>query len=203
MTKTSLLVALVLGVSLTLPVAAKTYKWVDENGVTHIGDTIPPKYANKTRSELNKSGRVVSTTEVLTEEEQQAKKAADAEKAQEKEAKEAQQRYDKTLLNTYSNSDEIDLARKRNLQQVNARISSSTSRVRMANDNLKSLKDETAERVKAGKPIPASLKEDVAQAEDRLLNMQQQLEKYQAEKDALEARYDADKARYKILTGGR
>lgn len=203
MTKTSLLVALVLGVSLTLPVAAKTYKWVDENGVTHIGDTIPPKYANKTRSELNKSGRVVSTTEVLTEEEQQAKKAADAEKAQEKEAKEAQQRYDKTLLNTYSNSDEIDLARKRNLQQVNARISSSTSRVRMANDSLKSLKDEAAERVKAGKPIPASLKEDVAQAEDRLLNMQQQLEKYQAEKDALEARYDADKARYKILTGGR
>ncbi len=32
------------------------YKWVDENGVAHYGDRIPPQYAKKESSVLNKQG---------------------------------------------------------------------------------------------------------------------------------------------------
>ena len=55
MTKSKLLVALIIGIAISLPVSAKMYKWVDDKGATHFGETIPPEYANKKRAELDKS----------------------------------------------------------------------------------------------------------------------------------------------------
>ena len=43
----------------TLPVQAKMYKWVDEEGNTHFGDKIPNKYLHKKHKELNDQGAVV------------------------------------------------------------------------------------------------------------------------------------------------
>jgi len=66
-----------LGIAFSLPAAAKLYnKWVDENGTTHYGETIPPEYADKDRAELNKAGRVVKKQDVLTPEERRAARNA-------------------------------------------------------------------------------------------------------------------------------
>src|SRR5271155_228099 len=35
---------------------ATTYKWVDDQGVVHYGDSIPPQYAQKESTLLNKEG---------------------------------------------------------------------------------------------------------------------------------------------------
>ncbi|HKU80279.1 MAG TPA: DUF4124 domain-containing protein, partial [Rhodanobacteraceae bacterium] len=34
----------------------KTYKWVDENGVTHYGDTVPQEYSQREQQILNSQG---------------------------------------------------------------------------------------------------------------------------------------------------
>src|SRR5512142_3192991 len=98
-----LLVALLAGLTFCLPASAKMYKWVDDKGVTHYGETIPPEYANKDRSELNKSGKVVKTQDVLTPEERRAKEVSDAKKRDDDEAALERKRHDKALINTYSN----------------------------------------------------------------------------------------------------
>jgi len=201
MTKYKLLVALVIGMAFSLPAAAKMYKWVDDKGVTHYGETVPPEYANKDRTELNKAGRVVKQQEVLTPEERRAKEQADAKKSAEDEEVLERRRRDKALLNTYSSVKEIDLARNRNLQQVEARFNSATSQFKMANDKLIGLQKEADDYTKANKKIPASLQEDLEESQARLTKLQQDMEKSRAEKAAVEARYDADKARYKELTG--
>lgn len=201
MTKYKLLVALVIGMAFSLPAAAKMYKWVDDKGVTHYGETVPPEYANKDRTEFNKAGRVVKQQEVLTTEERRAKEQADAKKSAEDEEVLERRRRDKALLNTYSSVKEIDLARNRNLQQVEARFNSATSQFKMANDKLIGLQKEADDYTKANKKIPASLQEDLEESQARLTKLQQDMEKSRAEKAAVEARYDADKARYKELTG--
>lgn len=201
MHKSRLLAALFIGLVFSLPAAAKMYKWVDDQGVTHYGETIPPEYANKDRSELNKAGRVVKTQEVLTPEERRAKEQETAQKRNDAEAALEQKRRDKALLNTYTNVKEIDLARNRNMQQVEARINSINSQLKMANDNQASLQKEAENLTKAGRKIPKSLQEDLQESKDRLTSLQQDLEKAKAEKAAVEARYDADKVRYKELTG--
>src|SRR3989338_2182877 len=152
-----LIVALVIGMTFSLSAAAKMYKWVDDNGTTHYGETIPPEYANKDRAELNKAGRVVDKKEVLTPEERRAKELEDIKKREDEEAAVEQKRRDKALLNTYSSVKEIDLARTRNLQQVEARLNSINSQLKMADDKLIGLQKEADGYTKTSKKIPPSL----------------------------------------------
>lgn len=200
-----LLVALVLGTFFSLPASAKLYKWVDENGTTHYGETIPPEYAGQGRAELNKDGRVVKKQDVLTPEqlraERAAKEQADAKKLEEEKAAIELKRRDKALIDTYNSSDEIDLARKRNLQQIELRISRINSNLKMANENLVGVQKEADGFSKSNKPIPKDVQDDLNEGHERLNKLQKDLDKAQEEKAAMDARYDADKARYKMLTG--
>jgi hypothetical protein len=201
MTKSTLLLALIASLGLALPASAKMYKWVDEKGTTHYGETIPPEYANRDRTELNKAGRVVKKEEVLTSEERRAKDQADSQKKTDEAAALEQKRRDKALVNTFSNTDEIELARSRSLQQVDARLSSINAQLKLAADNLAGLKQEAAARTAAGKKVPTSLQDDLTESEARQKKLQQDLAKVTAEKAEVNGRYDADKARYKELTG--
>jgi len=201
MSKFSLFVALMAGLALSLPVAAKMYKWVDDKGVTHYGETVPPEYAHKDRTELNKAGREVGRKEVLTPEERLAKERAEAQKREEEEAAREQKRRDRALVSTYSNVEEIDLARSRNLQQVEARIGSIGSQIKMVESSLTGLRKEADGYNAAGKKIPASLQDDLKESQERMAKLQLDMEKARAEKADLDARYDADKARYRELTG--
>ena len=201
MIKYRLFVALVIGMAISLPAAAKMYKWVDDQGVTHYGETIPPEYAHKDREELNKAGRVVEKKEVLTPEERRVKELEDIKKREDEEAVLEQKRRDKALLNTYSSVKEINLARARNLQQVEARLNSIGSQIKAADGKLIGLQKEADDYTSTSKKIPASLQDDLRESQARLTKLQQDLEKSRVEKAAVEARYDAEKARYKELTG--
>jgi hypothetical protein len=199
--KLKLFVALITGLTLSFPVAAKLYKWVDNNGTTHYGETIPPEYADKDRVELNNEGRVIKSDVVTTPERRLAKKQEEEKAREDAKAALEQQRRDKMLINTYSNVSEIDLARTRSLQQVDARINMLDSYVESANEKLLALQAEADNDTKANKPIPDSLQEDLQDAQARLAKLQQDLEKPNADKAAMEARFAADRARYIELTG--
>lgn len=196
-----LLVALIAGLTFSFPAMATLYKWVDNNGITHYGETIPPEYADRDHEVLNKAGRVIQTEEVMTPERRRAKEQEDAKKREQAEAALEQQRHDRTLLNTYSNVNEIDQARIRNMQQIDARINAINAYINAANDNLASLQEEAATYDKANRTKPSSLKQDLLDAKNRLEQLQQDQQGPLAEKAALQKRFDADKARYIQLTG--
>jgi len=185
------------GLLFSLPVSAKTYKWVDDKGVTHYGETIPPEYASKDRTLLNKSGIVVKTQEVLTADERRAKEAAEAKGRSDEAIARDMKRRDKSLVDSYNSVEEIELARTRSLQQVEARINSINARLKIDNNNLILLEKNTAAHNKAH---PAT-SDEIREAQARVQQTEQDLDKYKAEKLSINARYDADKARYKELTG--
>jgi chromosome segregation ATPase len=199
--KLKLFVTLITGLTLSFPAAAKLYKWVDDNGTTHYGQTIPPEYAGKDRVELNKEGRVIKNDEVMTPERRRAKELEDEKAREEAQAALEQQRRDKTLINTYSNVNEIDLARKRSMQQVDARINVLNSYIKSTSDKLTSLQTEADNYTNANRKIPPSLRDDLTITQERLDKLQQDLDKPNKLKAALEARYKADRARYIELTG--
>jgi uncharacterized protein YifN (PemK superfamily) len=200
MLKPSLLIALIIGSTFSLPAAAKMYKWIDDKGTTHYGESVPPEYANKDRVEMDK-GRVMKKVEIMSPEDRLAKKEAAAKKLEADKVALDQKRHDATLTNTYSNADEVDLARKRNLQQVEAQITNNKSQLKIANDGLLNLQQEAAKSAKANKPLPVSLQEEMQQSQTQVAKLQKNLDKSLAEKAAVEARFDADKARYIELTG--
>lgn len=201
MNKSKLLFALIASFTFSPLAIAKMYKWVDDKGTTHYGESIPAEYANKSRTEFSDKGRAIRKEEVLTPEQRRAKEASDEKARRENEAALAQKRHDKALISTYSNTAEIDLAKRRNLQQVEARSSSLASQLKMSNDSLQGLREEAAARTKAGRPVAQSLQEDIADAEARVKKLQQDWATSKAEKESVEARYEAEKSRYKELTG--
>lgn len=202
MRKSKLLgVGLVLCGAFCVNAEAKLFKWVDDNGVTHYGETIPPEYSDKDATRLNSKGRVEKRIERLTPEEKQAKEAEDAKKAAALQATVEAKRKDAALLGSYSNEKEIDLARDRALQQVQARLDSFTTMTKSAQDSLAGLRKEQAEKEKKGKKIPNSLLEDIAQGEARVAKTQKDLAQSEQEMVNVKARFEADKVRFRELKG--
>jgi len=201
MMKYNLLIILVISAAMSLPAAAKTFKWVDDQGRTHYGEIIPPEYANKDRQTLNKSGTVIKSQEVLTPEEHRIKEAESAKNNAEAATIRDQKRYDKSLTSTYSSVEEIELSRTRNIQQVDARINSLKARLKMAQSSLLTLQKDANARTKSGQKIPSSLHDDITEAQSLMTRLQLDLDKQNADRLEVEKRFDADKARYKELTG--
>ncbi|MBI5890550.1 MAG: DUF4124 domain-containing protein [Nitrosomonadales bacterium] len=183
-------------VVLSFNAEAKLYKWVDESGVTHYGETIPPEYANRD-TKLLKNGRVIDRKESFDDDKQ---KSAKKETAEEKAAMEARRR-DEALLNSFTTEKEIDLSRDRSLMQIEARINSFNTMIKSAQTTLDDLHKESETRTKKGLKIPESLTEDIAEAEARVTKLQKDLEMNQKESDAVKARYDAEKKRFRELKG--
>lgn len=176
-------------------------KWVDEQGVTHYGDTIPPEYVKQGSTEFSSKGTVVKKTERATTDEE--RKKLDDERVNQEAAKlkdMEQQRRDKALLNTYTSAEEIDLARNRNLQQAEVQSKSAELRIKQVEERLAKYRTQAATATKAGKPIPADLKQDIANAENEIRHQKETIQQKKKDVETVRAKFEADKQRYRELT---
>ena len=182
--------------AISMNVEAKLYKWVDKNGQTHYGETIPPEYADRDTKTL-KNGRVSDRSETFDNDKVNAAKK---ETPEDKAAMEGR-RKDEALLNSFTTEKEIDLARDRSLLQIEARINSYTTLIKSAKTTLDELHQESDNRTKKGWKIPQSLTDDIAAAEERVAKLQRDLDNSQKESEAVKARYEGEKRRFRELKG--
>jgi len=137
----------------------KVYRWVDNEGVVHFGDQIPPEYAPIDRQVLNQQGITVGTEQgIVTEEERAAERQASAEK----DASRAAAQRDEVLLNTYLSVEEIEVLRDRRIGLIEDEISVTTNYLHSLKDNLAQLQAE------AGKFRPYSADPDAEQIDEKL-----------------------------------
>src|SRR5580658_1394113 len=107
-----LLAGTAVGTGPTAGTGGTTYKWVDEQGVVHYGDSIPPQYAEKEHHVLNNQGIEVGRTEAQMTPEQLAVEARNHE------ATLKQQQHDSFLLATYTSVKDIESLRDVRLDQL-------------------------------------------------------------------------------------
>ncbi len=109
---------------------AATYKWVDDQGVVHYTDKMPPEAINKGSIELNKQGVAIKKNDpALTPEQRRAREAEEERARQVAKAREEIQRKDRALLQSYTTESEIDLSKKRALGTIDAQIQSAQAYV--------------------------------------------------------------------------
>lgn len=178
----------------SLSAQAKLYKWVDENGVTHYGSTIPPRYAGQKSEELQ-NGMVVQPKPNLD----QGKKKTTAPKELTP-AQIEQKRRDNALLGTYDSPDEIDRAMNRELQQADARMESINIQLQTAQEDLKGLNQQKSDLVKAHRPVGKLLQDRIDQVNRRLTQLNASKSETETEKEKIRASYSSDKKRYIELT---
>jgi len=192
----------VLTLSYSLSAEAKLYKWVDNKGITHYGEVIPPEYADKQKDTLKKSGMLEKRPEAIDTNSVKAKQEAENKRKLDSQAAMEQQRRDNALLNTYSNENEIDQARDRSLVLINARIESNKMLLKSSQTTLEGHKLELENRTKTKKPIPASLTSDIERSESRILGFQTELNKSESELAAVKERFEKEKLLYRKLKSG-
>ena len=181
--------------------AAKIYKWVDEKGVTHYGETIPPEYKDQAAAEMTKRGLTVRKWDAAATPEQ--RKASEDKAILEREERQRafeQRRRDMALVNTYTSAREIDDARERTVQLPQQAIRGLEPRVKKAQEGLLAAQKQAAELSKKGKTVPEGLEQDVADRQAEIDGIKADIERYQAQILAIKAKYDSDKKRYLELT---
>ena len=178
---------------------ATTYKWVDDKGVVHYTDRMPPDQVDKGRVELNRDGIAVKKVEPAPTPEQ--RKAKEAEEARQKELareKEDVARRNRALLQSYTSEAEIELARKRAISTLDAVIQSAQA----YSDQLRKRQADVA-RKKAefgDKGIPAAVEREATTVDIELVRQDELIAQKKKEAVNVQARYDSILARWRELT---
>jgi hypothetical protein len=177
----------------------KLYKWTDENGVTHYGDTIPPQYSSQARQELNRQGVPVrELPRQLTPAEAEA-----ARTAAEVEARRKQR--DAFLLRSYTKVSDIERLRDERIALIEsqmelARTALATTDQRLAAQASRLRNFRPYSTSPSAQPVPDKLASEVVRTLSERRSMETQLKKYDADKAEQQASFGADIARYRELT---
>ena len=181
---------------------AAVYKWVDEKGVTHYGDRIPPEYVNRGNTQLDKSGvEVNKIAPTLTPEQIKAREDELAKKREVAKQEAEQARKDKLLLDAYSSEREIEQVKNRNISVIDNVIKGTQRRVDELRSRRQLLDKEKAALDAQQKPMSAIQQREQKAIDSELPALEKQLEQKNREVETLRAKYDADAKRYREMKG--
>lgn len=199
---TFLLVTLAAGTAIAAE-DKKLYRWVDDDGVVHYGDSIPAEYAESEKQVLNDAGVTVGVLRGKKTPEELAEEKRQQELAQEREL---QRRADKALLATYLSIDEIEMHRDRRVELFQAQSRVTELYLRNLQRRLESLEEEAANyRPYSEDPdapmIQPDLAADLNETRATIERHEANLERFQQDEDSIVARFDNDIDRFKALKG--
>jgi hypothetical protein len=176
------------------------YKWVDEQGVTHYGDRIPPEYAAQEQHVINSQGVEISRLEAQKTPEQLAiedQKKLDAEQSQNR---------DRNLLNTYASVQEIERLRDQRVTLVADQTKVTSQFLEVLNGKLKKLRIASM-RFKPynsdpnAQVMPDQFAEDLVRVGTDIRTQEENLRQKRSEETAMRKQFSSDIDRFKELKG--
>ncbi len=184
--------------------AGRIICWKDESGkVVGCGDRVPPEFQGGATKELDRQG-VTRKTTVTTEEAARLraeKQELARKRAEERKRLAEQQRQDRALLAIYSNEQEIDDRRDRELGQVEAQIESLDVTLRNANERHSEIerRRQLAEKNEGlAKALPA-LREELETTGAEQRRLQARIASREKDMQAIRLRFDEQKQRFRRL----
>lgn len=174
------------------------YRWVNEQGVVHYGDRIPPQYSEKAHELLNKQGVEVGHEDAQKTAEQLAEAAHDQAEALKR------KQHDSFLVSTYASVKDIEALRDTRLDQLQGQRVAAEAYV----DNLHSRLVALQNRAKFFRPyspradarrMPDDLAEDLVRTLNELHTQNNALTAKNEEVSAVRAQFQSDIERYREL----
>jgi hypothetical protein len=179
--------------------AMRVYKWTDERGVVHYGDSVPPQDSQDSRDVLNGEGVKIGH---VAGRESAAQLGADQQAAQQA-AQQAQ--HDKFLLTTYASSNEIAQLRDERLDQIDGQIRASASYIDSLTLRLAAL-EERAQHFTPyssqpnARRMPDDLAEELVSTSNEARSQRTALDAKRQEQSEMRAQFETDIQRYRELT---
>jgi hypothetical protein len=176
------------------------YKWVDEQGVTHYGDHIPPEYAGQEQHVINSQGVEINRLEAQKTPEQMA-----VEEQKKLEADQSQNR-DRNLLNTYASVQEIERLRDQRVTLVTDQIRVTSQFLEVLNGKLKKLRTNSMlyrpyNADPKAQAMPDQIAEDLVRVGNDIHTQEQNLTAKRSEETTMSKQFQSDIDRFKVLKG--
>jgi len=177
---------------------ALVYRWVDEHGVIHYGDRVPPQYSQQETTVLN--GQGVEVGRVSAEKSPAQMEAF----AREQEELHKQKQHDDFLLTTYTSIEDIEQLRDERLQQLKGQRVAAEQYVAGLHDRLLALQA----RAMLFKPyndgqearrMPDDLAEQLVRTLNEIRTQRNALTSKDQQETAVRAQFQADIDRYREL----
>ena len=174
------------------------YRWVDEQGVVHYGDNIPPQYASKDRDILNEQGVEVGHLDAQKTPEQEA--AA----TRARDALMKQRQHDAFLVSTYTSVKDIEALRDARLEQLKGQRAAAEQYLESLRARLSTLQSRAlsyrpySTRADAWR-MPDDVAENLVHTVNELRVQSSSLDAKSAEETALRAQFQSDIERYREL----
>ena len=185
----------------------KVYRWVDDQGVVHFGDSVPAEHATKDREVLNDYGVPVASEEgEITAEESAAKELAEAEARQLRDLEQAKRARDATLLNTYLSVAEIERLRDQRQELLDGQIQLTELYLESLRVKLTKLQKD-AQRFRPynkdpnAPPLNENVAKELSDTLDSIISYEQSLKEVRDSKAQLIAKFDEDITRFRELKG--
>jgi hypothetical protein len=174
------------------------FKWVDEQGVVHYGDHIPPQYVTEDRTILNSQGVEVGHLD--------AQKSAEAQAAEARQRAEQmkQKQHDAFLVSTYTSEKDIEALRDVRLDQLKGQRAAAEQYVESLRVRLASLQSRAltyrpySERADARR-MPDDLAENLVRTVNEFREQTSALTTNTQAETTLRAQFQADIERYRAL----
>ena len=181
----------------------RLYRWVDDSGVVHYGDSVPAEYADAEKQVLNHHGVTVGimrgkkTAEEIAEDKRIAELQRQAE---------MQRQQDEALLATYLSVDEIIMHRDRRVELFQAQSRVTELYLRNMMHRMATLREEASNyRPYSENPdaqmIDPELAEDILVTKATIKRHQANLARFREDEESIIHRFDGDISRFKTLTG--
>lgn len=197
-------IALVIGgmPMLAAQAAGNIVCWTDENGRRACGDRVPPRYASQERKIYDASGRVIETLprqKTPEEIEAEARRVAQLEERRRLAAE--QMAYDRFLLTTFTDLQELEQSRDASLQRLDSRLERARDTLRENRRGVEQLKAQVADFEAGDRKVPARLTRELATFEKAVEDNRIAVEQLRNERDAARIKFEKDIERYRTLKG--
>lgn len=175
-------------------------KWVDENGVTHYGTSVPPQYLDQGYSVLDKRGIERERRErAQTPEEIRKAEALAALREEQERLREEQEERDRILLNLYRNEDDLVMARDGKLSQVDGQLRLKHNEIRRLKERLSEYQARAAEAERKGRQLPQRQLEGLDATQRAIERAYATVLAKEDERGAIIEKYDYDLRRFRML----
>jgi anti-sigma28 factor (negative regulator of flagellin synthesis) len=174
--------------------------WQDNHGQRVCGDSVPPEDSSKERNVFDEQGRMVETRpRAPTPAEQVAAEKARAAEAERAKQAERQHAYDRYLLESYQNVQDLEQTRDQRLKALEVRMELVKKAIASGQQNLDALVARKQELQRQGQPIDKGLEAQLKDARRASIENPKALEALNTEHTRIQTQFDADIARYQLL----
>ncbi len=187
-------------------VAAKLYKWVDEDGKVHYSDKVPPSQNKLARQELNDQGVVTEKTDRDLTPEEKIAKADELRAAREKaeldrleEVRLAKERN--AILKSYTSEEQINRLKGERLDSLHRNIEMAEDNLVIQEKNHEDLLKRAADRERNGQMVSKVFLDQIEKIKGQIEYQKQFIIDKKAEIETTTIKYEGELAKFKKYSG--